>query len=269
MLWTTAHLETLDPPALGDREVRFAFVALDGEPSGDERALLDDDERRRAARFVRQGDAHRFTKAHAALRLLLARCLRAKPADVRYEPVPGKPRLIGASGPLEFNLSHSGALALIAVARERPVGVDVELVRELADLEAIAEGHFAPAEVQALRALPPEQRLTGFFRCWTGKEAVIKATGEGLARPLGSFDVDLTDPGGPALLRMDGRPGAEAGLRLQGLAAPAGAVAAGAELHRTGRPSTWRPLVGADGRTGAGAPLVGQSREPPDQRRAS
>jgi len=102
---------------------------------------------------------------------------------------------------LYFNLTHSDGLAALGVSAAPELGVDVEQVRPLK--EDIAERFFSPGEVAALRALPEDQQLPAFYRCWTRKEAVVKAIGEGLSRPLDSFDVTL-DADAARLLRMDG-----------------------------------------------------------------
>ncbi|HTS12529.1 MAG TPA: 4'-phosphopantetheinyl transferase superfamily protein [Candidatus Limnocylindrales bacterium] len=101
--------------------------------------------------------------------------------------------------PLCFNLSHSHGLALVAICREREVGVDVELIRPEFGGEEIARRYFSQREVDELKRLPPELQAEGFFLCWTRKEAYIKAKGDGLHIPLDSFDVSLT-PGLPPLL---------------------------------------------------------------------
>ena len=244
MISRTADLRALEAIDVGPSEVVYAFVSVGGEPSAADEALLDDEERARAQRFVRPPDRRRFVLAHAALRLLLARCLELRPALVRYEnAVHGKPRLAPGLPSLEFNLSHSGGLALIAVARDRAVGVDVEQVREITDAQSIAETHFSAAERALLRSLPPAERRDAFFRCWTRKEAVIKAIGEGLSRALGSFDVDLAPGSTSALTRLDGRPGNVAGWSLRDVAAPSGYVAAGAVAVAPRAPATpWREL---------------------------
>jgi 4'-phosphopantetheinyl transferase len=101
---------------------------------------------------------------------------------------------------IDFNLSHSGDFALIAVARDHKVGVDVEHFRLDLEIEKIARRFFSEAETAELMNLPSEQRNTGYFNCWARKEAYIKAHGLGLSLPLDSFDVSLT-PNEPALLR--------------------------------------------------------------------
>src|SRR5688572_20859640 len=101
---------------------------------------------------------------------------------------------------LRFNLSHAGERALIAVSLGREVGVDIEEVRPIESL-TLADRFFAPAEFRAIEALSPAARTDAFFRCWTRKEAFIKAHGAGLSAPLDSFEVDLTTADTPQLLR--------------------------------------------------------------------
>ena len=101
----------------------------------------------------------------------------------------GKPALEG--GEIEFNVSHSGGLVALAVARGRAVGVDIERITETPPRARIAEHFFAPAEVAALRALPADEQTEAFFRCWTRKEAYLKARGDGLSVELASFAVSL------------------------------------------------------------------------------
>ena len=166
------------------------------------RPLLSDDEIRRADRFYRASDGSRFIVAHAALRLILSDRVRTDPKELRFETGPqGKPALVHRpdAPDIRFNLSHSGDRAAIAVTRRREVGIDIErLAPERSNL-AIADRFFSSTEIAALRRLPDADRVTGFFNCWTRKEAYIKARGEGLSIPLDSFDVSLT-PGQPAAL---------------------------------------------------------------------
>jgi 4'-phosphopantetheinyl transferase len=244
MIVSTADLRALGAITVGPSEVVYAFLSLVGEPSALDEALLDEDERARAMRFVRPRDRRRFVLAHAALRLFLARCLDVHPPAVRYESgIHGKPRLAPTLPALEFNLSHSGGVGVLAVARDRPVGVDVEELRDLPDALSIAAAHFSAAEREALRSLPPDEQRGAFFRGWTRKEAVVKASGEGLGRALDSFEVDLAPSSMKALTRFDGRDGEVAGWSLRELTAPTGYEAAGAVGVAPRAPQArWREL---------------------------
>jgi 4'-phosphopantetheinyl transferase len=236
-------LETID---VRPTEVVYAFLSLGDDPSGRDEALLDDEERARSMRFVRPPDRRRFVLAHATLRLFVARCLHVHPAAVRYEyGVHGKPRLRAGLPSLEFNLSHSGGLGLLAVARDRPVGTDVEQVRDVPEALSFADTLFSAAERQVLRSLPAAERQGAFFRCWTRKEAMVKAIGEGLGRALGSFDVDLAPGSMSALTRFEGRSGNVTGWWLRDLTAPPGYAAAGAVAVAPSAPAfRWRELSG-------------------------
>jgi 4'-phosphopantetheinyl transferase len=179
--------------ALPDDEVHVWLVPLDAKP--DEVAhllpLLSPDERERTTRFRLPEHGARFAVARAALRLLLAAHVGQAPADLRFEYGPrGKPTLTGAAaGDLEFNLSHSRGEALYGVSQGRTVGIDLESVRPGIDVEALSRRFLAPEERESLSRLTGAARLEGFFRCWTRKEALLKALGEGLAVPLSSFAV--------------------------------------------------------------------------------
>lgn len=162
-------------------------------------STLSADEKERAARFHFEADKNRFIVAHGALRKILGRYLQCDPSELTFSVNQyGKPALVNSA--LEFNLSHSGDLALVAVTQGRKIGVDVERVRQGISSHVIAQQYFSKSEVAELQSLPIEQRVAAFFICWTRKEAYIKAQGLGLALPLESFDVSLT-PNQPAVLR--------------------------------------------------------------------
>lgn len=242
-IWSVTSLRALDAIHLRPSEVVYAFVSLGGAPSTSDEVLLDDEERRQSRRFVRRADCTRFVLAHVALRLILSRTLGVEPATVFYERgVHGKPRLGPGLPRLEFNLSHSGELGVVAVARDRSVGVDLEYVRDLPDALEIADAHFSVAERHELRSLRSSERRTAFFNCWTRKEAVIKAGGEGLGRKLDSFDVDLSPGSLSALKRYDGRLGRDAGITVRDVPAPPGYVAAAAVVAPTSASVGWREL---------------------------
>lgn len=185
---------------------------------------LSAEERQRAARFHFDSDRDRFIVAHAGLRDVLSRYLQCEPSELNFSVNEfGKPSLTRSNDfsrsttevvttmEIEFNLSHSGDFALIAIARGRNVGVDVELIREDIELENLARRNFSQRENQELMTLPVEQQTLGFFNCWTRKEAYIKAQGLGLSLPLDSFDVSLA-PNEPAILRAT-RPDAKEASR--------------------------------------------------------
>lgn len=180
---TTPHAD-LSPgmPSAVSHEVHIWLAHLDADPGevARRRAATTGVERDRASRFWRQVDGERYLSAHGALRLVLADYLACDPLALRFSVHDqGKPFLRDAE--LEFNLSHSGALALIAVARGRRVGVDVERVHAMPDLEALATRICTPDELATLAALAEPHRTHAFFALWTRKEALAKATGEGIA----------------------------------------------------------------------------------------
>jgi 4'-phosphopantetheinyl transferase len=200
-------------------------TALDRAPAALERlrAILTDEETARAARFHFARDARRFVVARATLREVLAAYLGVVPRDVRFAYGPrDKPALappLDASG-VQFNVSHSGEIALYAVALHRRVGVDVEQVRALDDLTALARRNFSPAECAALFALPAAQYPLAFFACWTRKEAYIKALGDGLSHPLDAFTVSFA-AGAPArVVEIAGDPAAAAQWTLAAIDVP-------------------------------------------------
>ena len=140
--------------------------------------LLSSDERERAARFRFDHLRRSFVITRGALRCLLARYVGQDPAAIHFVYGPkGKPAL---GGPIEFNTTHSGDMAAFAFADGCPVGIDLEQIRAVPRMEDIAARFFEPEEHAAIMALPPAQREAAFFRCWTRKEACVKATGEGL-----------------------------------------------------------------------------------------
>jgi 4'-phosphopantetheinyl transferase len=155
--------------------------------------LLDGQERERMQRFHFAPDRGRFAVAHASLRRILGSYLHQPAASVRFHTNElGKPELdfSDSSSALHFNLSHSRSIALLAVAIGRPLGVDVEDVRPIEP--EVADTHFSGSERLQLSKLQGDAWLTGFYRCWTRKEAILKAEGVGLSLALDSFDVSLS-----------------------------------------------------------------------------
>jgi 4'-phosphopantetheinyl transferase len=165
--------------------------------------LLCERERQRAGRFAFERDRDRFVVAHGAVRSILSLYTRVSGRELEFVAgSAGKPAL--PAGAPRFNLSHSGDQALLAVSWECEVGVDLEAVRALEDIDGLAATCFSATERRVLAQLPEALRLEAFYDGWTRKEAFLKLLGDGLSRPLDSFDVTLT-PGEPArLLRVAG-----------------------------------------------------------------
>lgn len=155
---------------------------------------LDAEEQRRAAALTRVADRLAFTVRRGAQRVILAAYLGCTPEDVRLVRDPqGKPRLAGDAAHLHFNATRRGDLALLAVACDRAVGIDVEIVRPLPDLDALIRGLCTPQEQAALQPLDPAARNAAFYRLWTGKEAYLKLHGWGLAVEPNTVGVDAAD----------------------------------------------------------------------------
>lgn len=239
------------PPAAGEVEV-WAVPLDPPEPQVAALArLLSPDEAERAARFRFERHRRRYAVGRGALRTLLGRYLGVPPREVAFGyGAKGKPFLAAppsapapsalagtAPGPLHFNLSNSEELALIAFCGEAEVGTDVERLRPMPDGLDIAERFFSAAERQALAAQPPEERDRAFFRCWTRKEAYLKAVGDGITAPLDAFDVTLAAGEPPCMRSIDGDPARAAAWALVHVEPAAGYLGA---LALPSRPGGWR-----------------------------
>ncbi|MFO0789555.1 MAG: 4'-phosphopantetheinyl transferase superfamily protein [Pirellulales bacterium] len=185
------------PPELAADEVHVWAIALEASDAAIVAcgALLSGEERQRAERFYFDHLRRRFTVGHGALRQILAHYIQVAPAAIEFTTLAGgKPALAEshATDGLTFNLTHSGELALVAVARTCEVGVDVERLREVSNVERLARRYFHPHEVEnVLAETSAQQQHAAFLRCWTGKEAVVKAYGTGLVAGLQSFRVPV------------------------------------------------------------------------------
>jgi 4'-phosphopantetheinyl transferase len=184
-------------PALAPREVQVWCGWIDAPEADDPAsvAVLSDKERTRAAAFHFAVDRRRYTASHVMLRQLLGRYLDEDPRSLGFTKGPsGKPAL--SEGNLQFNLSHSGPLALLAVTRDQAVGIDLELRWEMPDLAVLEERVFTPAALRRQQRLAPGQRLCGFYRRWTELEAIGKCRGTGL-------DLEKMTPGSEHLTPAD------------------------------------------------------------------
>ena len=192
-MWPPAPAEL---PAL-ERTVHVWAVPLDDARVDVDagRKLLSPDERERAARFYFEQHRRRFLLAHIALHWILSRYLKIPPARLYFElGNNGKPKLPPAltNSGFEFNLSHSNDMALLAINLIGEVGVDIEYVKPGFKFEEIAESFFTAREVAELRGLPSELQRQAFFKCWTCKEAFLKAKGTGLSGRLDEVEITLS-----------------------------------------------------------------------------
>ena len=185
-----------DPiPSLGENVHVWALQLDDGVfDAALWHSRLSPGEQGRAARFKFARDQRRYMITHAALRDILAAYANADAADLQFNEGPnGKPSLalpFDASG-IEFNLSHSHELALIAVNLRNEIGVDVEFAKADFEFIEVASHFFTQREVTALRALPPVLQRQAFYKCWTSKEAFLKAKGTGLSGELDEVEIML------------------------------------------------------------------------------
>jgi 4'-phosphopantetheinyl transferase len=173
------------------------------------RNLLAPEEISRADRFRFEKDRRRFVIVRGLLRLILGRYLDHEPSQLRFDYSDyGKPALAAAQNAsgLRFNLSHAHEMALVAVTRDRHVGIDLEHIRPIPEVEQLAERFFSPQENELVRALAGSEKLEAFYQTWTCKEAYIKARGEGLSFPLERFHVVSSPDEATPVLQVEGDP---------------------------------------------------------------
>ena len=183
----------------GELHLWRAFLSANTAPYTQ---YLDEQERERMQRFRFEHDRRMYGFSHVLMRRLLAGYLGVLPKKIGYSYTQyGKPylRFQDRHDRIEFNLSHSGEVILIAVAITVPVGVDVEKIKPLPEMDQIAARFFSNGEQVDLSSLSGSAKLAAYYHCWTRKEAVIKASGEGLSMPLDSFRVSFL-PGEPTRL---------------------------------------------------------------------
>ena len=170
------------------------------------RETLDPDELHRASRFYFERHRRAFIVGRGFLRNVLGRYLNSKPEMLEFSyGAYGKPALTGEfkNTRLRFNMSHSHNVGLLAINEDSDLGVDVEHIRADFATEDIARRFFSRCEVDVFNTLQKEEQVAAFFRCWTRKEAFIKATGRGLSQELAGFDVTLGPEVQAKLLRVE------------------------------------------------------------------
>lgn len=189
---------SMSPPlSRQDVHVWFCNLTWCGKDRTALAALLSSDEQTRAARFAFERDRHRFILSHGVLRAILSRYIDKEAAEIEFATgAYGKPtlnRLSGAAQEIQFSLSHSGEYALVAVARGRAVGVDVEACRPEVEAIKLAERFFAPSESRQVAQASDDTRQRLFYRYWTAKEAYLKGRGIGLSLGLDRFEILFDD----------------------------------------------------------------------------
>lgn len=183
-------------PTLAPREVHAWLVGLD-DTGDDTHAAFDTlgpDERDRARSMRYPIDRRRYIASHGILRQLLARYTHVPAGQIRFASAIGrKPRIAEpVCGGLRFNLSHSGSAMVLILSEGIELGVDIEAHDPAFDWRSVAAQTLTPTEMDALSSASAEDRLALFYRCWVRKEALLKAVGTGLDRPLSN--VGIGDP---------------------------------------------------------------------------
>jgi 4'-phosphopantetheinyl transferase len=192
------------PSELHEREVHVWSFCLDVSPACLARfeSCLSMDERERASRFHFEQHRNRYVAGRGWLRELLSAYVDVSPEKISFDYGPhGKPALSGQSAQagIEFNLSHSDSIALAGVTRAGPLGLDIECVKALADMDELVKRFFSKRESLLFKQLKREEQLAGFFNLWTRKEAWLKATGQGISQYLNRVEVSFL-PGQTARL---------------------------------------------------------------------
>jgi 4'-phosphopantetheinyl transferase len=168
--------------------------------------ILSNDEKMKAERFHFEKDRKKFIIGVGILRTILGCYIGVEPCELRFcFGKHGKPGLSDAFGnkKIHFNMSHSEDLALYGFTRDHEIGLDIEFIRDIPEMDKIAEQFFSIKENDVLRSLPDNKKKEAFFNCWTRKEAFIKAIGEGLSYPLSKLAVSLTPDEPSRVLTID------------------------------------------------------------------
>lgn len=221
-------------------EIHLWSVSLNkgGKILNELEGVLAPEERQRAQSFHFERDRVRFATARGVLRLLLGGYVGGRPKDLEFQyGAQGKPSLAGEKRSPSFSMAHSQDLALYAIRAEGEIGVDVEHVHAVRDWAAIAREYFGAEEYDQLACASSEERDGLFFRYWTLKEAVVKATGEGVGQ-LKDFRVSWLEGGGALLEGTEINCNWDAGWELKWFEPEAGFAGALAVKGRIGRIST-------------------------------
>jgi 4'-phosphopantetheinyl transferase len=193
----------LGAPAIDHEQVHVWCTSLDDPPVPVQQLsqTLTAEERLVSARGRSQLEQQRAVASRGLLRVLLGAYLSVAPETVPLRALErGKPATEG----LDFNVAHSEELILLALARGRDIGVDIERLRSMPRALDVAARYFSPGELRALRTTPPREQQQAFLLCWTRKEAYVKARGTGIAFPLRDFDVTFDTAENPSRIATPG-----------------------------------------------------------------
>jgi 4'-phosphopantetheinyl transferase len=225
-------------------EVYVWRVRLDHPPISHEHlaGVISTEEHRKANAYRFDRLRRRYIVSHGMLRMILGNYLDLEPADIPFGFEPnGKPQLAGSvANGLSFNMAHAQELMLVAVTDGRAVGVDLEFCRPIPEADQIAARYFSTAEYADYQNLDLDDRVNGFYRCWTRKEAFLKATGSGLSFPLDRFRVSLSPREPARLIDVTGDAQMVGQWYLAELRPASGYIAALAVESRTPRVMCWQ-----------------------------
>lgn len=216
-------------PQAGEVHIRLLNLAIREAELNELEQLLTPDERARADRLIVRQIRSRFVAGRGLLRRILGSYLKREPGRLTLKTNPyGKPFLAEQPGGqrLTFNLSHSADLAILALVRDCEVGIDLEQTRVDLPYRAMAQQFFSRREQADLFSLPAELQPAAFYRCWTRKEAYLKACGSGFSQSADHCDVSLRPGQPPALLADRANPGHTSLWSLIDLDVPQGFCAA-------------------------------------------
>lgn len=197
----------------------------------------------RAERFHFQKDREHFVVSRGILRTILGCYLNIEPSWLRFcYGKHGKPALADTfgKGTVFFSMSDSQRFAIYAFSRDSEIGVDIEQIYNISEMDQIAERFFSVSENAVFRSLPETIKKEAFFNCWTRKEAFIKAIGKGLSQPLDKFDVSLVPGESAKLLRINGDSKRALRWSIQELKPASGFVAALAVKKRSWQLRCWQ-----------------------------
>ena len=195
---------------LEDKEIHIWFIPIDNFLNDVEKltGFLSKEEVLKSGKFYSENDSNKFIILRAILRKILGTYLDTDPQSIRFKNNPfGKPFIHPDSDDdkIKFNLSHSGNYGVYAFSRDSETGIDIEKERPVGDMNAMAKRFFSTKEVDVLMSLPQEEQMNAFFKCWTMKEAYVKACGKGFSVPLDKFAIDFNSDS-PQLLNVDWEP---------------------------------------------------------------